>query len=191
MPPRRIDANQKLTRREVDISEGEVNEKELSGSLLTEEEMREIEDELKAEIAAEAKKVEKDKFKVEARRKLRVAKGLEEPQVQILIDIPGFADKITLDGRPYYHGYTYTVADSVAACLMDQMDKSWRHEDNVGGANHNEYRKPRNTSLSGKTGAANVATIQNSTMNSNPLSSVSAGRMVPKVTTSQNIHQGV
>lgn len=184
---RRIDSFSKSSRKEMDVVEGEVIEKEASGSLLTEEEMREIEDDIKAEIIAEAKKSEKERYRSEARRRIRVAKGLEEPQVTVLVDIPGFADKIVLDGRPYYHGYTYTVPDSVASCLMDQMDKSWRHEDNVGGANHNEYRKPRNTSLSGKSGAHNVATIQNSSMHANPLSSVSQGRMQPKLTTTQNI----
>lgn len=187
---RRIEAHQKLTRTAIDDSEGDVDETVQSGSLLTEEEMREIEVDLKAEIALEVKKLEKDKYRAEARRKLRVAKGLEEPQLQILVDVPGFTDKILLDGRPYYHGYTYTVSDSVASCLMNQMDMSWRHEENVGGANHNEYRKPRNTTLSGKTGPANVATIQNSSTNPLPLSEMSRGRTVPRMTTSQNIHAG-
>lgn len=189
---KKIDNFQRLSVKAPKDAGIELDEEARKGSLLTEEEMRDIEDGIKDEILAEAKAVEREKYKAEARRKIRIARGLEEPQVSILIDVPGFTDKIVLDGRPYYHGHTYTVPDSVGATLMHQMDMSWRHESNVGGANDNEYRKHRNTRVNSVTGhTSHVSTIQNSSINPAPLSDLSRGRIGPKINTSQNFAAGV
>lgn len=72
----------------------------------------------------------------------------EEALEDVLIDVAGHSNKIMVDGVEYFHGYTYRVPYSLARMFGEVMQATWRHEDEVGGANRDEYRKPRNITLS-------------------------------------------
>jgi len=69
--------------------------------------------------------------------------------------------------------------------VFNMMDQAWRHEETVGGANKDAYRKPRRTGLSATRGVTNAPTPQE------VLSPMSASRAGPavKMTTSTNIGQ--
>ncbi len=179
------------TRSEVPIADG--NEPETStASLLTEEERAEIEDTIIAEIEEEERERLRAAYKVEAKEKFRREKGLAEEQVTLTIDVAGHAQDIKLDGRPFYHGHTYTVPRSIADTLFDIMGRTWDHEESVGGANQNEYRKPRNTRMLGGrpvTGAPMQSGAQAASVpvQNKSISPLSAGRLAPKVTTTQSL----
>ena len=145
-------------------------------TILTEEDKREIEEEIRAEIKADELAKAKEEYKKKAKHNARVKKGLIEPQILTLIDLPGHASDIKLDGRPYYHGHQYTVPASVADTLLNVMDLAWRHEEATGGANTNAYRKPLHTSVSGVTNAVTHAPTHQPA-----ISPMSEGRIQPKV----------
>jgi hypothetical protein len=160
-----------------------IEEPDKKFSLLTDEERAELIAEVQDELNEELKKKEREEFKAQARRNLRVKKGLEEEQIALLIDLPGNADHIRIDGNRFYHGHTYTIPYSVAETLNHMMDRGWRHEEEVGGANSNEYRKKLKTTHSQRTGVtSNGPTVQQPS-----ISPMSAGRLQPKVNTTRNM----
>jgi hypothetical protein len=183
MVARRHDTYAKLSRKEVTVAPF-LDDSSYDG-LLSPEERAELISEIEDEIHAEEVKKAKVEFKDKARTAIRIQKGLEEEQVTFLIDLPGHSDKIRIDNQYYYHGFTYTRPYSVAQTVFNMMDQAWRHEETVGGANKDAYRKPRHTGLSATRGVTNAPTPQE------VLSPMSASRAGPavKMTTSTNIGQ--
>ena len=53
--------------------------------------------------------------------------------VDVYIDLAPFAGDIRLDGVAYEHGRKYRVPRKVGAVLMEQMQRSWQHEDSLRG----------------------------------------------------------
>ena len=149
--------------------------------LLSPEERAELLAEIEDEIHEEEVKAAKAEFKAKARTAVRVQKGLEEEQVTFLVDLPGHADKIRIDNQLFYHGFSYTRPFSIAETVFYMMDQAWRHEEAVGGANKDAYRKPRNTGISAVHGVTNAPT------NQQVISPMSSGRVTPRVTTASNI----
>ena len=128
-----------MTKRDVASALGEID-KRLDAAIL--------DDETRAAIKAKAREHVDKKRRDEAEAKLlaieiRKAEVEDRPTEQdedVLIDIPPFvaAERlggacITLDGRMFFHGVTYTVAYSVARTLEDVMARSWEHEREIGG----------------------------------------------------------
>lgn len=66
---------------------------------------------------------------------------------RIRIDLAGHADRIRLDDVIFLHGFDYDVTLPVYATLKDIMARTWEHEDEVGGVNRDQYRRPRSTIL--------------------------------------------
>ena len=172
----------------VDIAPPEQYERPVS--LLSEEEMAEIESEIVAEIEEEERERQRKIYREEAKLSMKRAKGLAEEQVEVIIDVAGHAQDIKLDGRPYFHGHTYIVPLSVASTLYDIMGRTWDHEESVGGANQNEYRKPRNTRMLGGRPISG-APQQNQTMGapipSQAASHIGKDRITPRVTSTQSL----
>jgi hypothetical protein len=181
MVARRQSAYSQLSRKEIAIAP--VMESSSWDGLLSEKEREELLAEIMEEVHEEEVKKAKADFKIKARVAVRIQKGLEEEQITFLMDLPGHSSKIRLDNRYFYHGHTYTEPYSVAETLFSTMDLAWRHEESVGGANKDAYRKPRNTGLSLTRGVTNAPTAQE------VISPMSAGRVGPKVnmTTAKNL----
>jgi len=128
--------------------------------LLTEEECLEIEAEVALEIEEARRTIERDAFRKETKRRLRIAAGLEHAQIQVTIDLAGHSNKIMLDGREYHQGFSYVVPAPVYQTIADIMQRTWQHEEDVGGANRDEYRKPRQTVASADGSVRNAPTRQ-------------------------------
>ncbi|MDE2343057.1 MAG: hypothetical protein KGL63_06640 [Betaproteobacteria bacterium] len=62
---------------------------------------------------------------------------VDDPLVEIRIDLPAHSSIIRIDGREYYHGMTYKVKQSQLATFNEIMGNAWRHEQEVHG-----QRKP-------------------------------------------------
>lgn len=181
MVVRRQNSYSKLAKKEVVVSPS-LNE-DYDG-LLSPEERDELLAEIREEIREEEVAKAKEDFKAKARTAIRIEKGLEEEQVTLLMDLPGHSEYIRLDNQRFYHGFTYTRPYSVAEYLNYAMDQAWRHEEETGGASRDIYRKPRLTGLSATRGVTNAPMSQQPVP---PISPMSAGRVTPKITTSQNI----
>lgn len=97
-----------------------------------------------------AKKVEKERLKLAEAQLLeqfeneeRQAGGLDEPMVEIYIDLAPYADRIMIDGVIYFQGQTKMVRESVAAVMRDMMQATWRHQSIVDGKPEDFYRRSR------------------------------------------------
>ena len=111
---------------------------------LSDEEKAEIEAEALAEIALEHKKKKKQEYKKalldEHRKSLDPGNFIYE---EVIIDVAGHADRITIDNKVFFHGCEYTVSSNVAASLNEIMWRTHQHEAEVGFANRDQYRPPR------------------------------------------------
>jgi hypothetical protein len=111
---------------------------------LSEEEKEAIKKQARAKVAEQLREAKRKAYLKEQinyyQRKARP--GQEE--VQATIDLPGHADRIVLDGTHYFHGVTYTFNLDQYRTVADISARAWEHEHEVGGANRDVYRAPRN-----------------------------------------------
>lgn len=119
-------------------------------SLLSDEEQKVIlakaRDVVQAERADAASKSFLEKA-LDAERKKNNVAPKEEELMQVLIDLPGFSDALRINNQQFFHGHTYTVPVSKARDMLSMMARAWEHENEVGGANRDAYRKPSNQTL--------------------------------------------
>lgn len=133
-------------------------------SLITEDELHDIEADAEKEAWAELKEENKEKARTtalkKARGKVRRAARNEsahlDEDVTFNIDLPGHADRIVLDGTIFMHGRTYTRPRRVFDSLREVVFRAWQHEREIGYANGREYdRRPmvsHQTQMSMRTG---------------------------------------
>ena len=88
-------------------------------------------------LAAEAQLLEQ--FENEERQ----AGGLDEPLVDIYIDLAPYADRLMIDGVVYFQGATKKVRESVANVMREMMQATWRHQSIIDGKSENFYRQSR------------------------------------------------
>lgn len=64
--------------------------------------------------------------------------------VDVRVDLPAHAGALIVDGRQYFHGFSYKVTPAQAVSFYDMMDKAWRHEKEVSGSRKpfDAYRRP-------------------------------------------------
>ena len=119
----------------------------LENTSLTEDEKEEIRQRAFEQVEKERKARAEEAFMQQA---LDDARRADEPTLQmedVFIDLPGHAVRILIDGVEYLHGFIYNVNAHQAATMRDIMQRCWNHENEVGGANREWYRRPRNTTL--------------------------------------------
>jgi hypothetical protein len=92
--------------------------------------------------------------------RLRVEEGMttgveaDDAIVSFTVDLPTYADRITLSGRPYYHGRRYDVPLHVARTLADEQFKAWRHDEQMEGKSiHQKFTKKHNTMINARSGS--------------------------------------
>jgi len=118
--------------------------KTFNADLLTDEQRDALRSKAKEHV--DKKRIEKaeDEFLQEAiRQQELVDKPLEQTEF-ITPDLAGHSEYIMIDGFRYFHGETYEVSRAVACTMREIQSRGWDHEEEVGGANRDLYRKPRN-----------------------------------------------
>lgn len=126
-------------------------------SLLEPSEQLSIREQAEKQVADEAAEIARKTLleqEVEAARERRGLKGVKEEICAITIDLPAFAAAIVINGTHYIHGFSYNVPRSLYVDIKSQMQASWRHEQEIGGANREHYRKPLLKKLRGDAVAA-------------------------------------
>lgn len=104
-------------------------------------------------------KVEKERVKLAEAQLLeqfeneeRQTGGLDEPMVEIFIDLAPYADRLMIDGVVYFQGATRTVRASVADVIREMMQATWRHQSVVDGKSENFYRQSRSQGVAANGG---------------------------------------
>ena len=137
------------------MNEKPLRKYELPRDLAADADFTALTDEDKQRILAKAReKVEEERTLEQEARLLEAAiryerrRHIPNEQLQdILIDLPGHAPRLLIDGVEYSHGFTYRVPLSQARSMWEQMQRCWSHEHEIGGANRNFYKRPHNLSI--------------------------------------------
>lgn len=115
---------------------------------LSEEEKAELTAQAASKVAEELRAARKKEFLRQETSRFRKMAKPGQTEVRFTVDLPGHSDRIVLDGTHFFHGVTYTVNLNAYNSMRDIAARAWEHEHEVGGANRNEYRAPRNAVIS-------------------------------------------
>ena len=79
----------------------------------------------------------------------RTGQADKDEEVDILIDLAEFCDRITLNGTEYFHGHSYKVPRHVGDSLREIMQRTHRHQMEIDGKSLEEsYRRGAPVALS-------------------------------------------
>lgn len=114
-------------------------------NLLTEEEKEALTAEARQMILKDMKQDARDKYFDREVAKLRREHIPSDQFMRLTISSAEYVPYFMLDGDRYYNGYTYDVPQRVAAVLMEQMQRSWQHQEEINGRSRsNAYRQASN-----------------------------------------------
>ena len=117
-------------------------------ALLTKVEREELLEQAKKSVLAEMEQDARDAYFKEALDKVRRQHVPAEKFVHLVIDIAPFLPHIMIDGVQYFHGYGYDVEQRQALVLLEQMQRSWQHQDEIDGRRKSDaYRRPQERKL--------------------------------------------
>lgn len=125
-------------------------------SILDEKTIGELRAKAKTKVEAERVSAAKAQLLEQFEKEERQQGGLDEPMVEIYIDLAPYADRIMLDGVVYFQGATKMVRASVGEVMREMMQASWRHQSIVDGKPEDFYRRSRGQGV-----AANGGVISN------------------------------
>lgn len=117
-------------------------------TLLDEDIKKALREEARKSVLAEMEQDARDEFFSRETEKLRRAKTPADRYVEVTVDMAPYAAFLMLDGTQYYHGYTYKVPFRVACVILEQMQRTWQHQDQIDGRERsNAYRAPLNRKI--------------------------------------------
>ena len=129
-------------------------------SLLSAEEQASIKEEAEALVAKEASEAARKAFLAQETKAARKRARLGDPEeelVTLVIDVAPFTDRIVIDNVIYMQGSVVEVPKSKARVIKEIMARSWGHEAEIGGANREYYKQPKQTRMNMRTGAVSGA----------------------------------
>ena len=131
--------------------------------ILTQAEVEAIRAQARKEILEERKKGAKAQFLTAEKARLLREEGLttghtaKDQMVRVTINLPEFGANILINGKPYWHGHTYTVPRHVGEELRSTMYRAELHQNQVDGKNLRQfYQNHRNTVISPIKGTVNA-----------------------------------
>lgn len=135
----------------------------VNADLLSDEQKQKLRERARKHVTAKRVETAEDEyFRAAVHEEELVDKPMEQLEY-IQLDLAGHSNKIMLDGVQFFHGQIYEVTKSVADTMREIVARGWNHEREIGGANRDHYRAPRNTTFSMKTGAVGNAPVDNVT----------------------------
>lgn len=115
--------------------------------VLSEDEKAQLRAEARAAVDAEQKALTREQLLRQYIAEERRKRDPQEEMKYITLDLAGHSDRIMLDGIMYMHGIKYAVPKSKFDTLREIVARGWKHEDEVGGANRDQYQRPRDTHI--------------------------------------------
>ena len=112
-------------------------------SIIGDDRIKELRTKAAEKVAKERKAAAEAQLLDQFEKEERQQGGLDEPMVEIYIDLAPYADRLMLDGVIYFQGHTKTVRASVADVIRDMMQATWRHQSIVDGKAEDFYRRSR------------------------------------------------
>lgn len=117
-------------------------------NVLTEEDRVALTKQAKSAITDEMAQDAKTKFYELELARLRRAQVPADQIETITMDFAPFISFAMIDGIQFFHGYSYEVPHKQAVVLMEQMQRSWKHQDELDGRSRFQpYRRPTSAVL--------------------------------------------
>lgn len=117
-------------------------------SMLSAEDKAALREEAKKSVLAEMEQDARDAYFAEQLAAVRRSHVPDDEILNVAIDVAPFIQFIMIDGTQFFHGYTYAVPRQQAVTLYEQMQRSWKHQDEIDGRSQSEaYRRPQNRTL--------------------------------------------
>lgn len=123
---------------------------DLDHPLLSRDEVRAARAKAVAKYTADQKKLALEALVERELQKLRGPAGLvtgdavKDEMVKFTIDLPEFAPYVSINGRPYFHSFTYDVPRHVADTLRNQCALAHNHQLEIDGKGLTEkMRRPQ------------------------------------------------
>ena len=144
--------------RDPDRPEAPAKPEDVDLSLLSDAEKLELQRKAEARVLAREKdRAEEAYLAAEEDRieRTRRPQKFEEMRT-ITIDVALFAEGVRLDGKLYEYGRTYTVTKSVYDTIMEQAQRTYRHEEEISSGNsyNSFYSRQRFKNMPGKEGGS-------------------------------------
>jgi hypothetical protein len=108
--------------------------------LLSAEDKLRIQEEVLATARAERKLAAEEAYKKIALEEARREEGLAEEQVTFVLDLAEFADRLTIDGKIYFHARQYTVPRSVYQTMTEMAFRTHQHQHEIDGKSMTRWR---------------------------------------------------
>lgn len=108
-------------------------------SLLSDEDKARLKKEARTKVHAERKLDAEEAYLAQVTLEEHRDTGIEEPLVDVMLELPLFADRLVLDGVHYMNGLQYTVPQSRYDVMMEQQQRMWNHQNEIDG----KTRDPR------------------------------------------------
>lgn len=119
-----------------------------SSSILSDKEIEEARAEARRRVASAMKVAETERFIKEEEERIRRAEGKRtgtadmDEEVDILVDLPEFCDRLMINGESYWHGYSYKVPRHMANSMRESMQRAHHHQMTIDGKSLEEaYRR--------------------------------------------------
>jgi hypothetical protein len=112
----------------------------LDFELLSAEDKLRIQEEVLAQARAERKLAAEAEYKKVALAEARREEGLAEEQITFKLDLAEFADRLTIDGRIFFHGRTYTVPRSQYMSMIEMAFRTHQHQHEIDGKSMTRWR---------------------------------------------------
>ncbi len=129
-----------MTRRTIASALSEIDRRLDADELLTDDERAQIKAKARAHVAKKRKDAVEAKLFAQEIRDEEISYNPLEQFEDVTIELAPYvasaklkASCITLDGRMFFHGVTYSVPYSVARVLEDIMARTWEHENEIRG----------------------------------------------------------
>lgn len=118
-----------------------------SPAMLTDDEKAQLRAKARERVEQERRDAAMDIFLQQEIELARRAYIPSQEMKLLFLNMAGHSDRIMIDGVVYFHGQTYEVPKSLYDVLNEVVARGWDHEDEIGGANRDVYRRPRSTAL--------------------------------------------
>lgn len=112
-------------------------------SIIGDDRIKVLREKAAKKVQLEREKAAEDQLLAQFEAEERQAGGLDEPMVEITIDLAPYADRLMIDGVIYFQGRTLKVRENTAAVIAEMAHNTWRHQSQIDGKSENFYRQTR------------------------------------------------
>lgn len=127
-------------------------------SLLSDEDKTRLKKEAKLKVDAERKLDAEEAYLAQITLEHQRDTGVEEPLVDVVLELPLFADRLVLDGIHYMNNIQYAVPQGRYDVMVEQQQRMWNHQNEIDGK-RGDPRRPLNRVMT-RHGAITTSNLQ-------------------------------